>query len=56
MKITIAKKSGLITLKVDGIEKAIFKNDSIEIDKTIKNLLDITEILIRLKTDENETI
>ena len=52
MKMTIEKKSSLITLKVDEIETTIFKNDSIKIDKTIKNLLDITEILIKLKKDE----
>ena len=56
MKITIAKKSGLITLKVDKIETVICENDSRKIDQTIKNLLDITELLIKLKKDENETI
>jgi hypothetical protein len=52
MKITIQKKSGLITLKVNEIQTVICENDSIKIDKTIKNLLDITEILIKLKKDE----
>jgi hypothetical protein len=51
MKMTIEKKSGLITLKVNEIQTVICENDSIKIDKTIKNLLDITEILIKLKKD-----
>ena len=56
MKMTIVKKSGLITLKVDEIQTVICENDLKKIDQTIKNLLDITDVLIKLKTKKYEKI